>query len=357
VNANRLTRNVLVHFDPSVTDQERILNSLANIGTPPSDAQHQAWEIPPVQLEQRGESQRVRIPMPGLDSNPVMAQEVEQRLETLPGVRARASALTGRMLVEWSNPDVTLNDLLAEVSKIDLELPQQDREAGHPLDRGPLIQGVARLGGATLGLGFLATRRMLGLSGPPVGSAIPLVIADFVSILRSFSLTRNGLRRLLGREATDTIFSSAHNLTLAAAGMPLGLALNQVEGLRQTTEAASRRSAWQRYEEAVGGNFTLRPGNVVHAEAGERFPFEALRQWYVKGLALPLATTVCPLPLCPAALCHRGLPFMVGLSLWSYEARRGLHRSPVPPRSLIRSFAGICALAGWHLSDTPWSVV
>jgi cation-transporting P-type ATPase I len=100
VNANRLTRNVLVQFDPSITDQEAILNNLANIGTPPADAQHQAWEIPPVQLERRGESQRVRIPIPGLDSNPMMAQELEQHLETLPGVRARASALTGRMLVE-----------------------------------------------------------------------------------------------------------------------------------------------------------------------------------------------------------------------------------------------------------------
>jgi cation-transporting P-type ATPase I len=54
VNANRLTRNVLVHFDPSITDQEAILNSLANLGTPPADAQHQVWQIPAVQLERRG---------------------------------------------------------------------------------------------------------------------------------------------------------------------------------------------------------------------------------------------------------------------------------------------------------------
>jgi cation transport ATPase len=221
VNANRLTRNVLVHFDPCVTDQEGILNSLANIGTPPADAQHQAWKIPAVRPERRGELQRVRIPVPGLDSNPAVARELEDRLETLPGVRAQASALTGRMLVEWSNPDVTVPDLLAEISKVDLGLAQRERLTGHPLDRGPLVQGIARLSGATFGLGFLASRKMLGLSGPPVSSAIPLVISDFISVLRSFSLTRNGLRRLLGQEASDTIFNSAYNLSLA---LPVSIA-------------------------------------------------------------------------------------------------------------------------------------
>ena len=99
VEANQLTRNVLVQFDPSITDQEAILNHLANMGAPPADAQHQVWEIPPVQLERRGESNRVRIPVPGLDRNPEIARKLEQRLETLPGVRAHASPLTVRSYV------------------------------------------------------------------------------------------------------------------------------------------------------------------------------------------------------------------------------------------------------------------
>src|SRR5919106_6344622 len=345
VNANRLTRNVLVHFDPCVTDQKGILNSLANIGTPPADAQHQAWKIPAVQPERRGELQRVRIPVPGLDSNPVMAQELEDHLETLPGVRARASALTGRILVEWSSSDVTVDDLRAEISKVDLELPQQDREAGHPLDRGPLMQGVARLGGASLGLGFLATRRMLWLPGPPVSSTIPLIVADFVSVLRSFSLTRNGLRRLLGREATDTIFSSAQNLSLAAAGMPLGLALNQAEGLRQTTEAASRRSAWQRYESAVGGNFTLRPGAVVHAEAGEHFPFEAVVR---EGAGTAIGSNGLPLALVPGSIVPSGSPLYGGP--FSLELRTPDRFTPEPrtapePDSFIRRYLRYSGMA------------
>jgi calcium-translocating P-type ATPase len=276
VNVNQLTGNVLVCYDPSVTDQAAVLGGLKSLGVPPAEAKFEKWEAAEVRPERRGESNIARIPVPGLDTNPAAARALERRLETLPGVRASASPLTGRMVVEWSDSGVTVDDLLFEISRAGLGLPSPAATARYPANREPLLPGITRLGGATLGLAFLVARRILGMTGPPLASAAPLLVADLVSVLRSFSLTRNGLRRLMGREASDTVFSSTHNLSLAAAGLPTGLVLNQAEGLRQTTEATSRRASWRRYEQSVRPNHSLRPGNVVHAEAGEGFPFEAL---------------------------------------------------------------------------------
>jgi calcium-translocating P-type ATPase len=256
-----------------------------------------------VRWEKRGDSNIARIPVPGLDTNPPAARDLERRLESLPGVRAYASPLTGRMVVEWSNSGVTVDDLLSAISRSGPSWASPAAMARYSASREPLVQGITRFGGATLGLAFLLARRILGMTGPPLTSAVPLLIADLVSVLRSFSLTRNGLRRLLGREVSDTVFSSTHNLSLAAAGLPIGLVLNQAEGLRQTTEATSRRAAWLAYGQSVRPDHNQRPGNVVRAESGENFPFGALVR---EGTGTTIGHDGMPLSLSPGSLVPPG---------------------------------------------------
>ncbi|HZA21341.1 MAG TPA: haloacid dehalogenase, partial [Dehalococcoidia bacterium] len=131
----------------------------------------------------------------------------------------------------------------------------------------------------------------------------------------------------------------------AAAGMPLGLALNQAEGLRQTTEAVSRRSAWQRYEESVGGNFTLRPGNVVHAEAGERFPFEAVVR---EGTGITIGNDGMPLALVPGSIVPSGSPLYGGpfsLELRTPDRFTPELRTAPEPDSFIRRYLRFSGLA------------
>jgi cation-transporting ATPase I len=229
--ASRLTGNVLIHFDPSATGADRLLGQLHRLGPPPPEESQEMEEVPRVHLERQGGVQRARIAVRGLDRDPALVQAIEARLNRLPGVRASASTLTGRLVVEWSRTDIRVEDLVSEVSQIELPRLAAERRPAHPLDTQPLVQSLVRLAGATVGLGLLALRRMLGLTGPPIASAVPLVIADVISILRSFPLTRNGVRRLLGRQAADTVFSTAFNLSLTAADLPLGLALTQAEGL------------------------------------------------------------------------------------------------------------------------------
>ena len=111
--------------------------------------------------------------MRGLDRDPHLAKRVVEHLERRPGVRASVIHLTGRVLVEFTEHLIDLEDLLADVSDVELpDLPGEDRPA-HPLDPGPLIQSATRTIGATLGLGLLTTRQLLGFQEelPGAGAA------------------------------------------------------------------------------------------------------------------------------------------------------------------------------------------
>lgn len=102
------------------------------------------------------------------------ARAVVDRLRARAGVlRVTASPLTERVLVECSADVVRLQDLVADVSAVELpDLPDRDLPA-HPLDPAPLVQGTVRMVGAGLGLGLLAVRRAAGAQRPPVGGSVP----------------------------------------------------------------------------------------------------------------------------------------------------------------------------------------
>src|SRR5919107_1037089 len=85
-------------------------------------------EAPPVQRERRERSGsllgRARIAVRGLDRDPGLARRVVEHLESFPTVRASASQLTGRVLVEFDEHRVQLEDILSAVAGVELpELP------------------------------------------------------------------------------------------------------------------------------------------------------------------------------------------------------------------------------------------
>src|SRR5437763_1707305 len=167
VRSSPLTRNVLVGFDPQVTDDETILTAVQPL-EPRVDEVEEEAEAPPVQREKRGPAGRARIAVRGMDRDQDLAHRVVERLERWPSVRASASQLTGRVLVEFNEHQVQVEDLLSEVADMELpQLPGEDRPT-HPLDREPLIESAARTTGAFLGLGLLGVRRLFGLKGSPV---------------------------------------------------------------------------------------------------------------------------------------------------------------------------------------------
>src|SRR5919112_760670 len=126
--ASSLTRNVLVRFDPEATDEEDVLAAVRTLGPNVAEEVEEEPEAPPVQRERRGPQGRARIVVRGMERDPDLARRVVERLESWPTVRASASHVTSRVLVEFDEHRVRLEDLLAEVSGLELpELPGEDR--------------------------------------------------------------------------------------------------------------------------------------------------------------------------------------------------------------------------------------
>src|SRR5437764_10513826 len=234
----------------------------------------------------------------GLERDPHLSRRIVDRLERHPGVRVRANPLTGRVLVEIANAEVTLDDLLADVADVEAPaLPGEDRPA-HPLDPAPLLQSATRTVGAALGLGLLAARQLAGMEASSVAPAGPATVSGIIGILRGFPLTRNGLRVLLGRHVADLLFSGAAIVSLALAGSPLGLAVTGAEALRLLTEVMARRAAWRRYEERLEGVASTEPGLVIRLEAGERTPRAAS---VIEGTGSAIDRDGLPVPVAPGA--------------------------------------------------------
>jgi hypothetical protein len=177
--------------------------------------------------------------------------------------------------VEFTEHEVDLENLIAEVSDLELpDLPDEDRPA-YPLDPGSLIQSTSRTIAATFGLGLLAVRRLFAVQEPLPGSNVAIQASSIIGILQGIPPIRYGLRRLLGRTVADLLFNIPGIITLTLAGSPLGLAVTAGESLRLLTEVQARRTAWRRYEERVANAPSAQPDAVIRLEAGECVPLAA----------------------------------------------------------------------------------
>ncbi|MBV8430769.1 MAG: hypothetical protein JO244_06385, partial [Solirubrobacterales bacterium] len=226
--------------------------------------------------EQAGRFGRARIAVRGIDRDPELARRVVAALERRPDVRrAVASATTGRVMVEFSERVTSLQDLLTELSQLELpETPGEDRPA-HPLDPTPVIQSGARLAGSTLGLGMLGAQRIFGLQ--PQGRAVqaPAVAAGIFGLIDGTPPIRDELRERLGRDRAQLLLSSAAIVSLTLSGSPLGLLVSGAGALRLFTEARARRNAWREYERRVSDATEAQPGAVVRLETGARVPLHS----------------------------------------------------------------------------------
>jgi calcium-translocating P-type ATPase len=297
VEANPLTGNVFIGFDPAAANQ---VGLLAALRTAPGEGPVELPEEPPpppvVDEPKQGPLRRARIAVRGLDRDPRVARRVLARLRGLFGVRAHASLLTGRVLVEYDARRVDLHELLAKVTELELpDLPGEDRPA-HPLDRAPLWQSMTRSVGAALGLGLLALRRYTGRLGETRGTRGAATAAGVLGLLRSFPAIRNGLRRLLGHHAADLAFGAASIVALTFARSPLGLALTGAEGALLLSEVMARRASWRRYEERLQGSAAAEPGAVIRLDPGETNPLEAE---VVEGAGTAIGRDGLPRPIGP----------------------------------------------------------
>ncbi len=284
-----------------------------------------------------GSVRRLRIAVPGLERNPRLAGAVVARLRARPEVvRATASPLTGRVLVELSSTTLGLQELLTSLSDIDLpDLPPDDAPA-HPLDLEPLLQSGARLAGAIAGMAVVAIigARRDGLS--PAGREVSpsgragAWAAAAVGTVESFPPLRSLTRRLGGRSGSEALFTTAGVVALTFAGNPLGLAVTAAGALRSFSELRARRAAWVRYEEAVGGGIA-EPGSLLRLRSGERPPLDALVR---EGSGTTVTADGLMTPVRPGDSIDAGSILHGGP--WLVELRRPRACSPItrphPPR-------------------------
>ena len=335
VQANPDTGNVLIRFAPGSTDPRAVLDMVSAAarrpapdtqishrngyrngqGPVPTPAIKPAPTSPPAVQEREGQTRRARIAVRGLDRDPETARRVVEHLERLPGVRARANVLTGRVLVEWTSHQLDIEDLISEVANVELpDLPGEDRPT-HPLDPAPLQQSATRLTASALGLSLLAVQRFTG-QAPLAGGPALSYAGGAIHVVQAFPPLRDGLKSLVGRDAAILLLGLPDILISALTGSPFSLALAAATSLRLLTEVVARRASWRRYEERLTDSASAQPGATIRLESGERTPLAA-QVVEGRGTAsgqngLPLAVT--PGATVPAGARLTGGPFVLELA-------------------------------------------
>ena len=327
VQANPDTGNVLIRFSAGLTDGRTVLGMVSAAARRPGSASRNghrngispvplpASAPPPAVEEREGQTRRARIAVRGLDRDPGTARRVVEHLERLPGVKARANVLTGRVLVEWTSHQLDIEDLVSEVANIELpDMPGEDRPT-HPLDPAPLQQSATRLTASVLGLSLLAAQRLSGQ--PPLAGGPALSYAGgMIHIAQAFPPLRNGLRSLVGRDAAILLLGLPDILLSALTGSPLSLALAAATSLRLLTEVTARRTAWRRYEERLADVASAQSGATVRLESGERTPLTAR---VMEGQGTASGQNGLPLPVMPGVTVPAGArlsggPFVLELT-------------------------------------------
>ena len=308
---NPLTGNVLVRYDPAVTNEASILAAARTLAPEVAAEESPSFTAPPpAHVERHGETRRARIAVRGLDRDPGLAGRVVDRLQERPGVlRASASPLTGRVLVEYADADVTLEDLLGDVSDLELPAVPGEERPAHPLDHRPLVRSGTRASGAALGLGLLAAERLVSGAPSPAGATGPAVVAGLIGVLDSFPTIRGALARLLGSDVVDLVLNAAGIASMTLARSPLGLAVVGLEALRSFTEVRARQAAWRTHEAWTERVPLPRPGAVIRLEAGGRCPLGAT---VLEGTGTAVGADGLPVPAVPGSLVDAGAPLYGG---------------------------------------------
>ncbi len=259
--------------------------------------------------EQAGRFGRARIAVRGIDRDPQLARRVVKILERRPEVRrAVASATTGRVMVEFSGRVTSIQDLLSDVSSVELPpQPGEDRPA-HPLDPAPVIQSGARVVGSLLGLGLVAAQRLLSAPGAEAANA-PAAVAGALGLIEGAPPVRDGLQRALGRDRGQLLLGGAAIASLTLSGSPLGLMLSGAGALRVFTEARARRDAWRDYERRVQELDEAQAGAVVRLEPGSRVPLTAR---VIEGVGTVVGADGLPDGISPGAEIRAGAQVLCG---------------------------------------------
>jgi cation-transporting ATPase I len=324
--ANPLTANALIRFDTAVTDTEAIIAAARELDLGALDAPGGDPATSPVQYERHGRAGRARIAVSGVDRDPKLANRVVECLERHRGVQASACHLTGRVLVEFSEDTVPLEQLVAEVAELELEAVPGERRPASPLAPGTLLGSAVLTTGAAIGLSVVVASRVFRFNAPLDGTTIPAVIAGAIGILEGFTATRSPpSSEALEPSASDLAIDLAAIISLTFAKSPLGLLVHCAAALHLLTETRHRRAAWRRYEQRLVSGPSARQGEVIRLEAGDRAPQTAE---VMKGTGTATGGDGLPVPVTPGCVIGAGTRLFGGP--FELELRSGEPFRPKP---------------------------
>jgi magnesium-transporting ATPase (P-type) len=337
--ANPLTGNVLLLFNPDLTNQQALLNGVAHVnfdvpapstaggvGRPAPSAgpapRTGARAAPGKHLEKHGQ-----IAVVGLDRDPSLARKIVQHLKHKHGIRARVRPLTSHLLVDYDHYRVLFEEVIAEVAHFQLpHLPGEDHPA-HPLDHAPLVACVTQAIGSFVGLGFLTFRRLVAPTSLAAGRGFAGWFAGGINLLQGFPFIRNGVRRLFGKPTADLTSSVLGMAALTIADFPLGLVVTGVEALILLGEVTARRNKWKRYEERLDAAAAAEAGSVVRLEAGMSVPRAAR---VIEGTGTAAGDSGLPKSLSPGATAPAGAVLAGGPFVMELQGGESFQPQPRP---------------------------
>ncbi len=294
--ANHLTRNILILFDPRQTNREALISGVVSLRfdsrNAPASGTYAARSA--VVEEKVGRHRRARIPVRGMNHDTGLSRRLTEHLEGKFGVQVLANPLTGSVIVDYDEKLIHLEDLLGEVAHLELPvLPGEDIPT-HPLDPRPLVRSATQMIGAILGLGFVTLQRLFFPAAQ--GNSTAAAVAGVFNILQAFPVVRKRLQRVFGRNGAEVVTHGVTLVALTAADVPLGLVMAGAEALLLLGVVTQRRAAWRRYEDGLDPGTVTASGSVLRLEPGMRVPHDAK---VIEGTGTALGRSGRILPLSP----------------------------------------------------------
>ncbi len=341
--AGPLTGNVLLLFDPQTTKPSILLDQLRSLGDDVLSGH--ATRLPAQTIgtkkqaahsrHKKGGKKHARISVHGLDRDPELGCRIVHRLKTKHFVRALVKPLTGHVLIEHEDLSEIWEEILAEVTHLELPLvPGEDRPE-HPLDPVPLMKGTVRTVGSLIGLGFITVRRLMS-PAPAISAGVGFAAhaAGVMNLVQGLPFVRRALKSVLGRHGADLTASGLGILTQTVANFSLGLIVSFAESLLFLGEVIARRAAWRRYEDRLDGVVSEEPGSVVRLESGTRVPLAAR---VIEGMGNAIGTSGHPVALMPGAKVDAGAELLGGPFVLELKGGEAFEPEPreVPPAATV----------------------
>ncbi|WP_182897958.1 HAD-IC family P-type ATPase [Microbispora sp. H10830] len=202
---------------------------------------------------------RINLHGIGRPGSEAAADQLEERLETVPGVeRAEVNGRIAAVFVAC-DPDLVDQDKLLAVAT---ELDEQEEHAHESPVRlvEEHLRATVRLTAGVTGIGLIFLGKAIR------APRLPAVVPALLQLANATPAIREQLDHRLGRRPTDALFTTANLVTQTLTLRPTALFVQAAANVGRYIETRASRYAWEGLEERLA----TRPGAYHHIRAEAR---------------------------------------------------------------------------------------